>query len=96
MSSVKEKMLKRFNHEKDSDDKRLIPPLPGSLNIEITSACNHNCFFCAYHSNLSAEKVEPKFMDGGLVKRIALGFPLTGLRRRAINLPMAKMTFIQW
>lgn len=70
MDSMKEKMLKRFNREKESDDKQLLPPLPGSLNIEITSACNHSCFFCTYHSSLLDEKVASKFMEGNLVKRV--------------------------
>lgn len=72
VNSMKDRMLKRFNHENKSDDKQLIPALPGSLNIELTSACNHNCFFCPYHSNFLDKKVEPKFMDGNLVKRLLL------------------------
>ena len=88
MSSMKEKMLKRFNHEKESDDKRVIPPLPGSLNIEITSACNHNCFFCPYHSNLLEKKVSPKYVDGNLVKRILSEASQVGIGRNEVGFHM--------
>ncbi len=88
MESMKGKMLKRFNHDKNSEDKRLIPPLPKSLNIEVTSACNHNCFFCSYHSNLLDRKVESKFMDPSLARRILVEAAEVGIGSAEVGFHM--------
>ena len=53
---MKERMEQKFNKQNNSLDMKVNAPIPGSLNIELTSACNHNCIFCMYHSEYSQYK----------------------------------------
>ena len=53
---MKERMKKRFNKGGDDMQLSIRPQLPESLNIELTSACNHNCVFCPYHSWMLPEE----------------------------------------
>lgn len=53
---MKERMEKRFNKGGNGVELSIHPQLPGSLNIELTSACNHNCVFCPYHSWMLPEE----------------------------------------
>lgn len=57
---MKERMEKRFNKGNHKMEMSVRPDLPGSLNIELTSACNHNCVFCPYHSWMLPEEERRK------------------------------------
>lgn len=68
---MKEKMMRKFNKDGNSQFDRL-PSLPRSLNIEVTSACNQSCMFCGFHSDHTPveERIKPVFIDETLLERL--------------------------
>lgn len=89
---MKERMKKRFNKDGNGVQLLIQPQLPGSLNIELTSACNHNCVFCPYHSWMlpederrSSHTMDYETVDMLLLKAVEegigeaeVGFHMTG------------------
>lgn len=69
---MKEKMLKKFGKDNSENIFKVNPKLPRSLNIEVTSACNHKCIFCCYHSDLMETKVPNRFMDENLLEKLLI------------------------
>lgn len=71
---MKERMEQRFNKNGNTLEMSVLPKLPRSLNIEITSACNHNCVFCPYHSYLlpEAERRKSYTMDYDTIRNLLL------------------------
>jgi MoaA/NifB/PqqE/SkfB family radical SAM enzyme len=43
---------------------------PLCLDIAITSACNHNCYFCAEHSYLKSERKKPSTIPESVMRRL--------------------------
>lgn len=67
---MKDRMLKKFNKGDYQVEWTEEPNIPGSLNIELTSACNHNCIFCCYHSPYTKLKRQPSTMTLEDAKKI--------------------------
>lgn len=67
---IKERWLKKNRKDTDSKELQVVSPMPRSLSIEVTSACNHNCFFCYFHSPFLNQKVTPRFMDEALLEKL--------------------------
>lgn len=68
---MKEKFLKKFSQDRLSDI-GLNPERPKSLVVEVTSACNHECVFCSYHSKYAPSNVKNKFIDEKLLEDIII------------------------
>lgn len=87
---MKEKALRRFNKDNSISEWNERPPLPGSLNIEVASACHHQCIFCTYHSPLLEKPRKSQIMDTELLEHLIvqaakekigyneIGFHMTG------------------
>lgn len=85
---MKEKLLEKFG--KNSSDYLFEekPELPANLNIEVTSACNHKCIFCCYHSDLAEEKVRSKFMDEELLEKLIIEASRSNIGRKELGFHM--------
>lgn len=85
---MKERWLKKCNKDGNSHDLTAIAPLPRSLCIEVTSACNHKCMFCFFHSAYLPKNPSPRFIDERLLEKLIREAAATGIGHEEIGFHM--------
>lgn len=76
-ASISAQVNKDYFVDPASDIFRTAPPLPTSLMLELSNACNHKCIFCA-NPHMSRRR---RHMDTGFVERILREAAEAGVRQ---------------